>query len=71
MQPKFRKKLQLARETVRSLVALDRDELGKVVGGVSRETCNSKDVPCTITPTVGGVSCNTVDSMCPTYGETC
>ena len=42
MQPKSRKKLQLGRETLRSLM---QHELGKIAGGISHETmCNSKDI---------------------------
>jgi hypothetical protein len=55
MQPKSRKKLQLARETVRSLKSY---ELGQIVGGISHATmCNSKDIECP-TPTDWGATCN-------------
>ena len=65
MQPKHRKKLHLARETVRSLIELRPAALGKVVGGVSRATqCNSKDLPCTGTKS-GGVTCESLDPDCP------
>ena len=69
MQPKFKKKLQLARETVRSLVILGPSEMQKVAGGISRATmCDSKDLPCTGGGGggSGGVTCNSVDSNCPT-----
>jgi hypothetical protein len=70
MQPKSRKKLQLTQETVRSLIVLGRGDLRNVVGGVSRDLCHSKDYDCTINPTQGGVTCNTVDSNCPSAGDT-
>ena len=57
MQPSSKKKLHLARETVRSLTVLRNSELGRIVGGISRATeCNSKDIRCP-TPT-GGTTCN-------------
>ena len=64
MQPKSKKKLQLARETLRSLTVLRSDELGKIVGGVSIATqCNSKDHLCTVN--TGGTTCNdTTDPDC-------
>jgi hypothetical protein len=71
MQPKFKKKLQLARETVRSLVILGPSEMQKVAGGISRATlCDSKDLDCTGGGGSGGVTCNTVDSNCPSAGDT-
>jgi hypothetical protein len=66
MQPKFKKKLQLARETVRSLVVLGPSALQNVAGGISRATmCNSKDIACTGGGS-GGVTCDSADSNCPT-----
>lgn len=63
MQPKSRKKLQLVRDTVRSLTLLAPGALGTVVGGISRATmCNSKDLRCP-DPT-GGVTCDSLD-VCP------
>jgi hypothetical protein len=63
MQPKSRKKLNLMRETVRSLTHLGPAELRTVVGGISIATmCNSKDLRCP-NPT-GGVTCNSLGN-CP------
>src|SRR5262249_31352711 len=59
MQPKSKKKLQLARETLRTLTLLNSGALGKIVGGVSIATlCNSKDIQCHVTTQDGGATCN-------------
>lgn len=64
MQPKFKKKLQLSRDTVRSLGVLTPNDLRRVAGGISRATqCNSKDIMCG--GGSGGVTCDSADSDCP------
>jgi hypothetical protein len=64
MQPKSRKKLQLLRETVRSLAQLGPAALRTIVGGISRETeCHSKDQPCP-EPTGTGFACPSAANHC-------
>jgi len=71
MQPKSRKKLQFTRETLRSLTVLTTNQLGRIAGGISRETeCNSKDIRCPL-PSDEGATCNDTTTPDCQSGFTC